>query len=226
MKKNSIHFSIDSLVIEQCVEFAKLNPAAATDEQTTLLVALHGYGQNCDRFIRLFEPLRHRNILVIAPQAPHQFYVKLIPKMVGFSWLTQYNRDRSVEEFIAYMQRLLSRIGEMHSYNLERIFFLGFSQGVSMAYRFAVSGKHPIAGVLACGADLPPDVSKMLTTAPRFPVFLVHGIEDTIVPLEKAKHAQSILRANGFHSDQFFFPGGHEIPADVVKKIGDWIERV
>ncbi|MFQ5629453.1 MAG: alpha/beta hydrolase [bacterium] len=224
MEVNTNHFSIESLVIEQSVEFAALNPAGKIDEETSLLIALHGYGQNCDRFIRLFEPLHYKKILVVAPQAPHQFYVKLIPKVVGFTWLTKYNRDRSIEEFGAYMQKLLGKLSETYPYNRKRVYFLGFSQGVSMAYRFAISGKQQIAGIIACGADLPLDVSEKLTSTSRFPVFLAHGLEDTIVPLEKAKHAQQTLRAAGFRVDHFFFPGGHEIPKDVVEKIGDWIE--
>lgn len=222
-QKTDSPIRLESLVIEQAVDFAVLPPYSTINEETILLVVLHGYGQNCERFIRVFEPLQHRNILVVAPQAPHQFYVKMNPKIVGFTWLTQYQRDRSIDEFVNYMQRLLGRIVEMHSCNRERVFFLGFSQGVSMAYRAAVSGKLPVAGVIACGADLPPDVSKKLSHAQRFPVYIAHGIEDTVVPLEKARQAQATLRANNFQVEPFFFPGGHEIPGEVVEKFANWM---
>jgi predicted esterase len=225
-QKTDSPINLESLAIEQTVDFAVLSPNFAIDEKTNLLVVLHGYGQSCTRFIRVFEPLQRKNILVVAPQAPHQFYVKMNPKIVGFTWLTQYKRDRSIDEFVNYMQRLLGRIIEMHSCHRGRVFFLGFSQGVSMAYRAAISGQLSVAGVIACGADLPPDVSEKLPYVERFPVFLGHGVEDTVVPLEKARQAEATLRANDFQVETFFFPGGHEIPVEVVEKIADWVNVI
>ena len=216
-------YTIENLVIEQTVEFAVQRPKQAGDTPPALLVVLHGYGQSCDRFIRVFEPLRHKNILVVAPQAPNQFYVKMNPAVVGFTWLTRYERDRSVTEFLAYMQRLLEKIAALHPYDTGNIHFLGFSQGVSMAYRYAVSGASHTASVIACGADLPPDVSEKLAHTKPFRVFLAHGTEDTVVPLEKARQAHAALRKHGFVVEPFFFPGGHEIPLEAVEKIGKWM---
>lgn len=223
MNEQTPQHTIENLVIEKTVEFAIQRPAHASDRPPALLIALHGYGQSCDRFIRVFAPLRRKNILVVAPQAPNEFYVKMDPRIVGFTWLTRHERDRSIAEFVVYMQRLLEKTTALCPYDPERVSFLGFSQGVSMAYRFAVSGAHKTDGVVACGADLPPDVVEKLAQATPFRVLLAHGTEDTVVPLAKAKQAQAILRRHSWPVEPFFFPGGHEISPEAVEKIGDWM---
>ena len=42
-------------------------------------------------------------------------------------------------------------------YDADRVFLLGFSQGVAMAFRMAAQGIAQPKGVIACGGDLPPD---------------------------------------------------------------------
>lgn len=218
-------YRIASLVIEQTVDYAIQLPDHPPDGETTLLIVLHGYGQTCEKFIKVFAPLRQEKILTVAPQAPHPFYVKLTPKIVGFSWLTLYQRDRAVGDFIGYMRRLIRCICSDFAFKPAQVYFLGFSQGVSMAYRFAVGSDTPPGGVIACGADLPPDVAEKLPQSPKFRVLIAHGIEDTIVPIEKAHAARQELLRQRFPVEQFIFPGGHEIPAEAVKKIGEWIQR-
>lgn len=219
-----VHYTLEQLVIDFSVDYALQPPVTAAEVLPSLLVCLHGYGQSCERFARVFAGLRQRNILLVVPQAPSQFYVKMVPKIVGFSWLTRHERDRSIGDFIGYMRRLLQTVAERHPFDPARVFWLGFSQGVSMAYRFAVSGETVPGGVIACGADLPPDVYEKLAGAPRFPVFIAHGTEDTVVPLARALEAEKMLQARGFAVDKFFFPGGHEIPPESVERIGSWIE--
>ncbi len=53
-----------------------------------LLMVLHGFGQVARQFIKVFEPLARKGILVAAPQAAHHFYTHLEEGKVGFSWLT------------------------------------------------------------------------------------------------------------------------------------------
>lgn len=219
-----VHYTLEQLVIDFSVDYALQPPVVAGESLPSLLVCLHGYGQSCERFARVFAGLRQRNILVAVPQAPSQFYIKMIPKIVGFSWLTRHERDRSVSDFIGYMRRLMQAVAERYPFDPARVFWLGFSQGVSMAYRFAVSSGTVPRGVIACGADLPPDVYEKLDEAPRFPIFIAHGTEDTVVPIAHALEAEKLLQARGFAVDKFFYPGGHEIPPDTVDRIGNWIE--
>ena len=210
------------LSITLSVYYSLLQPEGASPPDTVLM-ALHGFGQRCDHFIQLFEPLRTKDILVVAPQAPHPFYLKMNPKTVGFTWLTQYERDQAIRDFIGYMDRLLEELQRSEKIRPHRLFFLGFSQGVSMAYRYAVHGRYPVSGLIACGADLPPDVAERLPHIQPFPVLLIHGLEDAVVPLSKCLEAERILTRYRYPVETFHFQGGHKIPGEGIALIGRWI---
>lgn len=215
-------FDLRSLSIELTVEYVVARPHG-TREQPPLLLVLHGWGQTCQSILRRFRALRERGILLVAPQAPHPLYVKMEPKKVGFSWLTQYERDRAVVEFRRYMKRLLEQLRTDEQFDASRVYIAGYSQGVSMAYRLAVSDVVTPAGLIACNGDLPPDVVPNLPEVRKFPVLLVHGESDPLVPVAKCEEALQTLSQHGFDVDRWTHSGAHEIPREAAAHIGDWI---
>ena len=64
--------SVEPLRIDFTVYYAIQEPERNGDKPPALLLALHGYGQSARSFIRPFAPLRQRDTLVVAPQAPNQ----------------------------------------------------------------------------------------------------------------------------------------------------------
>ena len=205
------------LQIAHTVYFSVHAPAA--NAPWPVLILLHGFGQVAAEFLSVFSPLPERGILVAAPQAPHQYYKNLAERRVGFSWLTRYERDQSIRDFVGYLEKFYDLL--LHDYRIDRqrIFVLGFSQGVSMAYRLWAHSRIPLAGLIACGGDLPPDVAERLRVLPPLPVLLVHGRRDQVVPLSKAREAHSQLSAHGLPADLFEFEGEHLIPPEAMPRI-------
>jgi predicted esterase len=216
--------TVRQLTIETTAYYCVQSPAAAFSTPPKLLIALHGFGQKCKGFMRNFASLRDRNIMVAAPQGTHQFYMQLEPKKVGFNWLTIYEKENSIDDFVKYMARLLDALESEHGRLRDNVFLLGFSQGVSMAYRFAASGCITPRGLIACCADLPADVAEKLSGMRPFPVLISHAVDDPIFPLSKADDAEAQLKAHAFPVDQLRYEGGHTLPEEVVCSIGDWIE--
>jgi phospholipase/carboxylesterase len=151
--------------------------------------------------------------------------MQLEPKKVGFNWLTIYEKERSINDFLGYMKRLVDRLCQDEAIDRSRIFVLGFSQGGAMAYRLAVSGAVPIRGAIICGGDLPADVRGALSSTEPFPILLVHGDNDPLVDVSMAEEAETALRGSGFHPDRFRYDQGHTIPDAAVRAIGEWIVR-
>ncbi len=190
-----------------------------------MLIILHGFGQAAAEFINVFSALPEHGILVAAPQAPHQYYKNFIERRVGFSWLTRYERDQSIQDFVGYMEKFHDLLTRTYAIDRHRIFVLGFSQGVSMAYRLWAHGQIPLAGLIACGSDLPPDVAERLPAMPPLPVLLVHGRRDQVVPLSKAHEALARLLAQGIPADLFEFEGEHLIPPEAMRRIAQMMEK-
>ena len=215
---------VRQLAIETTAYYCVQAAAGGGTTPPRTLIALHGFGQKCKGFMRDFAPLRDRNILVVAPQGPHQFYMQLEPKKVGFNWLTIYEKENSIRDFVAYMDRLLDALDAQYGPVRDTVFLLGFSQGVSMAYRFASSGIIAPRGLIACCADLPADVAEKLPGLTPFPVLLAHAEDDPVIPLSKAEDAEAQLKANAFPVERLRYSGGHALPEEVIGRIGDWIE--
>jgi phospholipase/carboxylesterase len=106
-----------------------------------------------------------------------------------------------------------------------RLYVLGFSQGVSMAYRFWVHRAAPLRGVIACSSDLPPDVTVRLDAAPPAKILLFHGSDDRIVPIAKSREATAILQAHAHIADLVEFDGGHYVPSLAVERVEQMIRH-
>ena len=58
------------------------------------------------------------------------------------------------------------------------------------------------------------------------PVFIAHGRADDILPFDGALRMKRDLAAAGLNVTWTEFPGGHEIPAEVVMALNDFLMRL
>ena len=216
---------IHRLPIEWSAYFAVHEPSSAEDKPPPLLIATHGYGQSAKSFMRNLEPLRNKHVLIVSAQAPNQFYWQQgQPPKIGYSWMTSYMREYTIQNNLGYMARLWDTLRERWRFDERRVFLLGFSQGSAMAYRLAASGILRPAGVIACGGDLPPDVEDQLGDSEKFPVLVTHGEQDASMSHEKAVEGEQALRKAGFDVSTQYFQGEHDLPPEEVERIWEWVE--
>lgn len=164
-----------------------------------LLVGFHGYGEIAD--VSLAQMLRIPGVddwTVVAVQALHSFYLGR-SETIGASWMTRQNRELHIADNIDYVRSVVTQFPVPRS-----LVFLGFSQGVAMAYR-AAAAHHPQAtGVIALAGDLPPDVTAALP-----PVLIGRGTEESWFTEEKLKENLKVLET--FTTVRTCtFEGGHE----------------
>ena len=214
---------VESLRVEHTVYYTVLEPEPSDAGPPALLLALHGYGMACKSFIRNFGWLRERNILVVAPQGPSQFRWEESGG-IGFGWLTEHKPQQTIEDQMSYMRTLFEKIRADYKFDEERVFTLGFSQGVPVAYRVAASDIVKVKGVVSCAGKLPEDIIQRMGTFEEFPVLLIHGRGDESVPIEEAEQADEILSDGGFEINTHYFDGYHDLPPDQVDVVVKWIE--
>ena len=214
-----------TLSIDFTAYYGLMPPDGPGEERPALLVALHGWGENYRSMLKKLRPLRERAVLTVAPQGPHQFYLDVSSRKVGFNWLTVYDRDRAIADVNGYLARLIGALKATEVFDDERIFVLGFSQGSAMAYRFCVSGLCRVAGMISVCADMPADVAEALGDVALFPVLLAHGEADPLVGEGVVAHARETLEGHGFAHEAHCFSGGHEITPVLAGYIGGWIGR-
>ncbi|RPE79784.1 alpha/beta hydrolase [Vulcaniibacterium tengchongense] len=111
----------------------------------------------------------------------------------------------------------------------ERIVLVGFSQGGSIALAAGLQRARPLAGVAGLSTYLPlapADAAARLHEAARAqPVFMAHGGFDPVVPAQVGARGAATLRELGFAVDWHEYPMAHQVCAEEIRDLGDWLER-
>ena len=188
-----------------------------------LLVAFHGYGQSADAILADLDHVSGVSAwTVVSVQALHRFYTRSNQAVIA-SWMTRQDRDEAITDNVAYVDRAVDAALESQPPVLGTplIVYVGFSQGVAMAYRAALLGKRRSAGVIALAGDVPPDVD--LAGAP--PVLIGVGARDTWYTVEKARADAARLEAADVTYEVVTFQGGHEWTDEFRSAVGRWLTR-
>ena len=177
------------------------------------LVGFHGYAQRADIQLREMEKIPGADgWTLVSVQALHPFYAR--EQEVGACWMTPLDREEAIADNILYVQRVMEMFPER-----ERLVFLGFSQGVAMAWRAATN--IPCDGVISLSGDVPPDV----TASKLPPSLLARGKYENWYSEEKFKKDLSFLEGRS-DVTTCVFKGGHEWTDEFRDAVGSWLSRL
>ena|ERR1051326_9105719 len=178
-----------------------------------LLVGFHGYGENAEKHLVEMESIGSGWTLA-SVQGLHRFYTR--SEEVVASWMTRQDRELAIADNIDYVRRVAEELRLHH-----KLVFLGFSQGVAMAYRAAASIKCD--GVIALAGDLPPDVvAQWGGGAPAAAILIARGERDDWYSAEKLKKDLSFVP----HAETLTFDGGHEWSDAFRAAAGEFLRRL
>ncbi len=205
-----------------------LTEDAADSFSGRVLVVFHGYKQNADDAIEAARSIPGVSAAwrVVSVQALHRFYSS--GQKVVASWMTKQDRDETIEDNVAYVDRVVREeidrlpAGSPHP---PAIVFMGFSQGASMAYRAAVLGRHPARGVIALAGDIPPELKVVPGGHPQPwpPVLIGVGTKETFFTPERVAEDAAFLAARGVAHEVYRFDGGHEWTDEFRNAAGRWL---
>ncbi len=160
-------------------------------------------------------------------QGLHRFYTRGDQKVVS-SWMTRQDREEAIADNVAYVDRALDTLREneigtrFSEKSPDLVFLLGFSQGVAMAYRAALLGRHRVAGIIAIGGDVPPDVKSV--PADRWPrVLLAAGSADHWYTPAKVDADAAFLTEHGVTHEVYRYTGGHETTPDLLARVAAFV---
>lgn len=180
------------------------------------LVGFHGYAQSAEDMMDVLAAIPGSDERpLISIQALNRFYTRGDQKIVA-SWMTRQDREEAITDNVAYVDRVLDEkeTGTHFSKKSPGLFFVGFSQGVAMAYRAALLGKRAAAGIIAVGGDIPPDVKTV--TAEKWPrVLIAAGAKDQWYTADKVSADEAFLKSHGVAYEIYRHDEGHEITAGV-----------
>ena len=176
-------------------------------EPAPLLIGFHGYGENAGHHLRELSSIPGSDDwLLVSVQALHRFYERKSSTVVA-SWMTSEDREQMILDNVAYVDSVVAAVSSAHATN-STVVYGGFSQGVAMAYRAALRGREPAAGIIALAGDVPPELQTGVPADwPR--VLVGRGTTDQWYTQEKMDADVTFLDSRVVSLDTLVFDGGH-----------------
>ncbi|GHH57292.1 MULTISPECIES: alpha/beta hydrolase [Gammaproteobacteria] len=146
--------------------------------------------------------------------------------IVGMDFATRADA-KGIDESVAQVEALIAREQE-RGVPPERLLLAGFSQGGAVTLAAGLRRTTPLAGLIALSTYLPDAAGAAKWRVPgseRQPVFMAHGKGDPVVAYPHAERSVAALRALGFEVEWHDYPMAHQVCAEEIGALGDWMER-
>jgi phospholipase/carboxylesterase len=186
-------------------------------------VVLHGWGGNAQELASVTPLLNLPDYQFLCPNAPlpHPYGA------TGRMWYAFTQPDESpqkgYQELAKSTELLTEWLKSLESTTgvpLSRTILIGFSQGGAMT--LDVGLYLPLAGLVVLSGYLHPISQPPEHTFP--PVLIVHGTQDSIVPVSSAQKARDTLTGLGVAVQYQEFSMGHEIRPEVLQLIRNFVK--
>lgn len=205
-------------------QFLWAEEPALDRSDTRVGVLLHGYGSNEKDLLRVARSVGLSGPL-IGIRAP-------LEAGRGWAWFPINFRAEPRYEPNAADEVLEGLADELRGIQKDHpdseIVVLGFSQGAMMAMMLASEHPDALDRAIALSGTLPRPVTTPASfdpaTAPL--IYAIHGTDDDVVSLERARQAQQWLEAAGTEPTYMEYEGmGHRIGPEVIKDLRNYLAR-
>ena len=184
------------------------------------ILALHGYGQLVQYFLRKLHTLSEDDLFIVAPEGLHRFYLEGTSGRVGASWMTKEERADDMQDNMKYLDAIYEKY--FSEANFDKFIVLGFSQGAATAARWIEHTQNRIDAFIQWAGVFPPDLDLTLkgATFATLRHFYVVGNEDPYFnETERVNTQKTWLLENGLAPEFVDFQGGHSIDVQCLKAI-------
>jgi predicted esterase len=198
--------------------FLMARPSAS--DAAPLLVGFHGYAEAAEKQMARLQAIPSADEwVVVSIQGLHRFYERRADQVIA-SWMTRQDRELAIADNLAYVSAVIEDV--MRERTAPYVVFAGFSQGVAMAFRAAAACTRPVAGAMAVGGDVPPEIDAA-SLARVGSALVCRGVRDEWYSTEKFDADLRRLRDADVRVEQLEFDGGHEWSDAVVVAAGTFL---
>lgn len=189
-----------------------------------ILLMLHGCTGD-ENSMWVFAPRFLKNALMIAPRGIYT------TKGSGYSWHPEISRPWPwVNDFIPTVEKLFDTISRKNipDGDFSELHIVGFSQGAALAYTMAILYPERIASLAGLSGFLPDGASALMGTErlKGLPIFITHGTQDDLVPVERARMSVDILQKSGAIVTYCEDNVGHKLSTKCFRGLEAFYERV
>lgn len=181
-----------------------------TDPKSDFLVILfHGVGSSGSDIAPLADVLAGSlaQAIFVAPNGPENSSFGNGYQWFSVAGVTEDNRPARIEAARPGFDAVVSAIIDEYGFaeRLDRVAFVGFSQGTIMSLDAIVSGRWPVGAVVGFSGRLASPKPDSPSTSTQ--VLLIHGTDDPIIPAAETEKATAVLRQAGLTVKSMIQPG-------------------
>jgi phospholipase/carboxylesterase len=209
------------------------------------VIWMHGLGADGYDFVNIIPELNLQESLAVRFVFPHA-PVRPVTRMGGMplrAWFdigAGLGSDFSPDAAVGVLQDELGvRASQILIENLianelaagipsRRIILAGFSQGGAMALQCGLRYPEPLGGVLSLSGFLPlagSVAAEKSIVNQNIPIFMAHGMGDSIVPIEVAENDCRYLNQLGFNARLLAYDMEHAVCAEEIQDIAAWLQE-
>ncbi len=200
------------------------------------VIWLHGLGADGHDFAPLVPELVRPHwpaVRFVFPHAPvravtinNGVHMRAWYDIVGMDFPTRADSE-GVDQSILQASALIDR-EHARGIAADHVLLAGFSQGGAIALAAGLRRKTPLAGLIALSTYLPGAETAAQTksdVAASQPVFMAHGASDPVIPIVHAENSAQLLQSFGFKIDWHRYPMAHQVCADEIDDLANWMEQ-
>lgn len=197
-----------------------LEPRSGVARQ--MVVFLHGYGADGFDLISLGEEFSKKlpDCVFLSPHAP--FPCEIAPNGRQWCSLASFETDfLTTQAKIAapFIHKYIDDMLEAYDLKPKNLVIIGFSQGTIMGLYTALRMKNAIAGLIGFSGSSLQSPEQDEEVKSTFPVLLVHGKQDEILPYPHMIETRDNLKRLGAHVETLTRPDlGHGIDNEGVEQ--------
>ncbi len=194
----------------------------ATAAPSRLLVLLHGWTGD-ENSMWVFARNLRAQVAVLAPRGLY------VAPDGGYTWCEIRPGNRglpTMDEFRLPAEVLIGFVDDWShetGVSANQIDLIGFSQGAALSYTLALLYPERIRTLAALSGFMPVGAEDLL--ARRIlagkPVFVAHGRQDNMIPVEQARRSVTLLEGSGARVTYCESDGGHKVSADCYSRLAD-----
>ncbi len=201
------------------------------------VIWLHGLGADGHDFVPIVKELhlpQSMAVRFIFPHAPMQ-PVSINNGMVMRAWydIATENLERKPDNqgVLQSTQAINELIADEVARGIaaNRIILVGFSQGGAIALTAGTRHPETLGGIMALSTYLPMP-EELATKASRanqqIPILMVHGEQDSVIPMAMAKASFGALIAQGYAVQWQQYPMAHSVCGEEMGVISEWLQKL
>lgn len=207
-----------------------------TAEHKATVIWLHGLGADGHDFEPIVPELKlpaELGVKFVFPHAP------VIPVTIngGYqmrAWYDIRNADLSQREDETGVRQSAEQVEQLIKHEIEqgipadKIILAGFSQGGAVTLHLATRLNQKLAGIVALSTYLtiPDKLADEKSDANLdTPIFMAHGQQDPVVPMQRGQYSAKVLQDNGFKVQWSDYPMPHAVCLEEIQALGRYIEQ-